>query len=285
MKHCEEFEALLDLYVDGELSTEDMIRVQEHLSSCPACQAYVDDALAIRAAFPDEEDTVVPDGFAESVMAAVARCESVKKPRPTPWKKVLLPLAACLAVVVLALPLRDMLSMGSSKETAASASMEAPAETAMEEPAEAPAASEEALAAGGSVADLTSAETGSSQTYYMAPAPKAGAVEAAESGASAAEDSGAEPTAPQAVLFEDAPTLFAVVTLPPAGQQITLLVDRSPDRVLEDRVEYDLPAEEYETLLSQLDESGLDYTAEEFSGSTGETFLVIIQQETIASDH
>ena len=30
MKYCEEFEALLDLYVDGELEVADMIRVQMH---------------------------------------------------------------------------------------------------------------------------------------------------------------------------------------------------------------------------------------------------------------
>ena len=52
MKYCDDYAALLDLYVDGELSPEEMSRIQEHLDRCPGCQAYVDDALAIRAAFP-----------------------------------------------------------------------------------------------------------------------------------------------------------------------------------------------------------------------------------------
>ena len=47
MKYCEEYAALLDLFVDGELSLEEMLRVQEHLDTCPACRAYVDDALAM----------------------------------------------------------------------------------------------------------------------------------------------------------------------------------------------------------------------------------------------
>ena len=54
MKYCEEYAALLDLYVDGELSGEEAARVRAHLESCPSCQAYVDGALAIRAAFPEE---------------------------------------------------------------------------------------------------------------------------------------------------------------------------------------------------------------------------------------
>ena len=40
--------ALLDAFVDGELTSDEMIQVQAHLDECPACQAYVDDALAIR---------------------------------------------------------------------------------------------------------------------------------------------------------------------------------------------------------------------------------------------
>ena len=97
MEYCTEFEALLDLYIDGELSDGDMIRVQTHLDTCVACRAYVDDLLAVRAAFPDTEDTVVPEGFAESVMAQVRKnAAPVKKTsRPRRWTKLLAPLAAC----------------------------------------------------------------------------------------------------------------------------------------------------------------------------------------------
>ena len=63
MKECTSFEALLDLFVDGELSPEEMARVQSHLDQCPACRAYVDDALAIRAALDGWEKTPVPEDF------------------------------------------------------------------------------------------------------------------------------------------------------------------------------------------------------------------------------
>lgn len=102
MKECTSFEALLDPFVDGELSSEEMARVQSHLDQCPACRAYVDHALAIRAALGGWEETPVPEDFERRVMDAV---RAHPRRRRTPWKKVMLPLAACFAVVVLALPL------------------------------------------------------------------------------------------------------------------------------------------------------------------------------------
>ena len=110
MKYCEDFAALLDPFVDGELTPDEMARVQAHLDECPACRAYVDDALAIRAAFPDAEDTELPDGFAESVMAriqaeAALRAEAAQKQKSRPWPKVLASLAACCAIVLLAAPM------------------------------------------------------------------------------------------------------------------------------------------------------------------------------------
>lgn len=106
MKYCEEYAALLDLFVDGELSLEEMLRVQEHLDTCPACCAYVDDALAMRAAFPDAENTEVPAGFAAGVMAAIqadaaARPVSPKKKKKTPWVGLVASFAACCAIVII----------------------------------------------------------------------------------------------------------------------------------------------------------------------------------------
>ena len=102
MRPCDEYAALLDLYVDGELSPQEMVRVQEHLDLCPGCQSYVDDALTMRAAFPDAEDTEVPEGFAESVCAVIQAADTApKRNRRRRWVKTLLPMAACCAIVVL----------------------------------------------------------------------------------------------------------------------------------------------------------------------------------------
>lgn len=101
MKTCKEFAALLDAFVDGELSPEEAAAVQEHLHTCSACQSYVDDALAIRAAFPTVEDTVVPADFAAGVMAAIASQSAPKAKKSHHWGKLMLPLAACFALVLL----------------------------------------------------------------------------------------------------------------------------------------------------------------------------------------
>ena len=106
MKYCESYAALLDLFVDGELSLEEMLEVQAHLDECPACRAYVDDALAMQAAFPDVEDTEVPEGFAAGIMAAIQadtaiRPVSPRKKKKTPWAGVVASLAACCAIVII----------------------------------------------------------------------------------------------------------------------------------------------------------------------------------------
>ena len=91
--------ALLDAFVDGELTSDEMIQVQAHLDECPACQAYVDDALAIRAAFPTEDTVLLPADFSENVMRSVAKAPQ-SRPKKQPWGK-LAAAAACLAVIVL----------------------------------------------------------------------------------------------------------------------------------------------------------------------------------------
>ena len=83
MKYCEDFAALLDPYIDGELSPEETARVREHLRSCDGCRAYVQAALTMRDAFPAAEDTEVPAGFAEGVMAAI-RADAAPRKRRRP---------------------------------------------------------------------------------------------------------------------------------------------------------------------------------------------------------
>ena len=100
-----EYEALLDLFVDGELGAEELLRVQKHLEECPHCRAYVDDAFAMSLAFPDAEETALPEGFHESVMARIAAESApvVKKSNQRRWWKTLAPMAAaCFAVMLLA---------------------------------------------------------------------------------------------------------------------------------------------------------------------------------------
>lgn len=133
MNTCESYAALLDAFAEGDLFTEDMVRVQQHLLNCPDCQSYLDDLLAMQAAFPKVEDTVVPPDFSAKVMAAVAvtpqeqpvavpqekaTAKPVSAKRKTPWSRVLVPLAACCAIVIL---LQGRLSFGGIKGGASQA--------------------------------------------------------------------------------------------------------------------------------------------------------------------
>ena len=226
MKYCENFAALLDPFVDGELSPDEMARVQAHLDACPACRAYVDDALAIRAAFPDAEDTPVPDGFSESVMARI-RAETVSQKRKNrPWLKALASLAACCAIVLLAAP---MFAHGSKTEAA-------PAEA----PAAAAASTERAMGFANTAEEAPAEESredlASSKLYDAAPAPSA-----ADSGATA-------------YCTEADTTSWLTLTAEEAG---SLLADVTPVEETETELRYELTSLELENLLTALSEAGI----------------------------
>ena len=105
MKTCEEYESLISDFLDGELSAEDRARVAEHLASCPVCQQYFDDLVAMHDAFDQIEEVPVPDSFAEQIMARVRETPQTEEkkiiffPHWRRWAA----LAACCAIVALGL--------------------------------------------------------------------------------------------------------------------------------------------------------------------------------------
>ena len=195
--------ALLDAFVDGELTSDEMIQVQAHLDECPACQAYVDDALAIRAAFPTEDDIPLPADFSENVMRSVAKVPQ-SRPKKQPWGK-LAAAAACLAVIVLvqhgALGGTGSTDSASAYDTAAvmdvAAAESAPAERSIDAPS-ASAGSGDAVddgadtfaaTSGGSLETQKSNDTaaytsGSGQSGIQVDLPSASEDAAQENGAS-----------------------------------------------------------------------------------------------------
>lgn len=127
--------ALLDAFVDGELTAAEMAEVQAHLAECPGCQAYVDDALAIRADFPTVESTELPADFTDHIMQAVAKTPQ-SRPKTQPWGK-LAAAAACLAVIVLVQYGAGLSSRNTSNEAAAYTADCAAAESTVERSADA----------------------------------------------------------------------------------------------------------------------------------------------------
>lgn len=127
--------ALLDAFVDGELTAAEMAEVQAHLAECPDCQAYVDDALAIRADFPAAESTELPADFTDHIMQAVAKTPQ-SRPKTQPWGK-LAAAAACLALIVLVQYGAGLSSRNTSNEAAAYTADCAAAESTVERSADA----------------------------------------------------------------------------------------------------------------------------------------------------
>ena len=256
MNECEKYAALLDAFSEGDLFMEDMVQVQNHLMNCPHCQAYLEDLMAMRAAFPTVEDTEVPAGFADRVMAAVAEHPRTAAPVPTPkakkqpWRKLLLPLAACCAVVILLG--RTAISGGSSKEAAvmsAKSTAEAQTETVTEE-----CAMEEPAAAYDGAAQEAPAETemAANDRYSYTADMKSETVtidgeEYVLTTATTEETGEAAPEEAEPPLLRDGSEF--VLTAAEAG---TLLQDFTPDAETETEALYLLSAHEYTGLLMAL---------------------------------
>ena len=252
---CTEYEALLDLYVDGELTTEELLRVQTHLDHCPHCRAYVDDAMAMRLAFPEIEETELPEGFHESVMARIA-AESApvaKKSSRNRWWKTLAPVAAaCFAVMLLAN--RGGL-LGRTEESAA---------------AQAPAAASYAM-------DFTTAEEGecAAKEAPAASAPASGGSSYEFSYTAKAEPGPMERAAETEALAadQDSGEYAAVLTIPAeVAAKIDFFAAMERMELADGSGGYLLSREEYETLLSLLPEAA---PAEDLPA--GEPILVRIQ--------
>ena len=264
MTYCEEFAALLDPYIDGELSPAETARVREHLRTCDGCRAYVQAALAMRDAFPEAEDTPVPDGFAAGVMAAIRADAAPRKRRRPRWAKTLLPLAACCAIVVLAVS-----GMPRPSDTAVADNLESQAEIAAPAEAAAPDAdsSEEDTAATAYAAQSgedTADVPDSTVTATDLPKTDAAAPDAQEP-PSLTTDSKIgivprEGTSAEEAVPETAPATFAVqspsltLTAEEAGN---LLDSYTPASESDGALVYELTAAEYTTLLQQLEQQGL----------------------------
>ena len=228
--------ALLDAFVDGELTSEEMISVQSHLDECPECRAYVDDALAIRASFPTEDDAELPADFAETVMKAVAETPQSRPKKRQPWGK-LAAAAACLAVIVL-------MQHGTLGGISGSSNTSAACDTAPMEPAAAESAPEERC--------LTAADgdNGSdSFAYYACTLPPDQTTMENDSAAAMTDGSSDQ---------DDLPTV--TVSKSDLGE---LLDDREPTEVKPGVCRYLLTRQEFEDLAAKLADRGVTLETED----------------------
>lgn len=263
----DEFAALLDAFVDGELAPAEADRVRAHLAACPACQAYVADALAIREAFPEAEDTVLPEGFTDAVMAAVRTHPQKKK--VLPWRKVLLPLAACFALVLL---VRHMpLSYGGGAADTASVATASAADTAE--------MAEDIQNDGGVMKYKSARDTDSAPE--AAPEAEGPAAQGIWDSASAEEDAAADHqelmAAQTAIGPGEAEPYFAQLRLT-AEEAGDLLVDLTPVEESETELRYELDAAGYSALTAALAETGIALEESAPEDDSSGTALVIVEK-------
>lgn len=108
MENCIEYREQISALLDGQLPRKERQTLLAHLAACPACQAYWEDQLAIRAALTSLE-AQAPAGFTDAVMAQVAQTaqnspageKSAKKIIPFPHWRRWAAAAACCALVLL----------------------------------------------------------------------------------------------------------------------------------------------------------------------------------------
>lgn len=260
--------ALLDAFVDGELTAAEMAEVQAHLAECPGCQAYVDDALAIRADFPTAESTELPADFADHIMQAVAKTPQ-SRPKTQPWGK-LAAAAACLAVIVLVQYGAGLSSRNTSNEAAAYTADCAAAESTVERSADASSGDD-----ADSCQPMDSPDDSGESDSVAAGSGEPDSV-AADSTQQANKRESTDGTASIQSAYQNGKSAVPVITgadLPTVRVSATeigdLLDDRTPTEQKEDTgvVRYLLTRTEFDALAEELADRGVTLETEDTDSS------------------
>jgi anti-sigma factor RsiW len=72
--NCREFIDFLCAYLDRELSPEEMVRFDGHLSACPSCVAYMktyEETIRLARRLECERDGRLPDDVPEDLVKAI----------------------------------------------------------------------------------------------------------------------------------------------------------------------------------------------------------------------
>lgn len=259
--------ALLDAFVDGELTAAEMAEVQAHLAECPGCQAYVDDVLAIRADFPTAESTELPADFTDHIMQAVAKTPQ-SRPKKQPWGK-LAAAAACLAVIVLVQYGAGLSSRNTSNEAAAYTADCAAAESTVERIADASSGDD-----ADSCQPMDSADDSEESDSVAADSGEPDSV-AADSTQQANKSESTDGTASIQSAYQNGKSAVPVITgadLPTVRVSATeigdLLDDRTPTEQKDTGVvRYLLTRTEFDALAEELADQGVTLEAEDTDSS------------------
>ncbi len=245
MKSCEEYGLLISAFLDGELSGDEKAEVAEHLAVCPVCQQYFDDLVAIHDVL-EQEEAPVPEGFADRVMDQV---RATPRNRPVirfPHWRQWTALAACCAVVLLAvwtLPSWSARKSGEAEETTVYQ------EAAYDEAVPAPAGEPVAQASGGAdSADSLEMKPAEEETGQESSVMKRAVESAAEPACCDAAPAPTEAASP----FADDHSNSLPGTVSAGGPAARAWVEETLELEWEPGRTYPLTEEEYASLLDAL---------------------------------
>ena len=129
MRSCEDFELLMNLFLDDMLPSEECRPLEEHLKECQACRSRYEQLRAMKEALASMEEPV-PEGLHGQILDYVEKnCpESVPTVSAAPvpfyrkrWYRALAGVAACAAIAVIAVRFAPAMDLGVMENAAAEA--------------------------------------------------------------------------------------------------------------------------------------------------------------------
>ena len=97
--NCEQMRAMLDAYIDGELSAEEMRALRDHAAACEVCRNELEAAELVRDALAHMDDDVCVPLAAQAAWRNAVRAEAGKRSRKR-MLRVVYGLAAALVVAI-----------------------------------------------------------------------------------------------------------------------------------------------------------------------------------------
>ena len=110
MNNCVEYFELISAYADGELTESDKKRLEDHMSACESCSALLELYREISVA-AGESQVPAPESLCSNVMEKILSEDASRTDGAAKKRKLMrvimsryVPIAACLAIVLLTLP-------------------------------------------------------------------------------------------------------------------------------------------------------------------------------------
>ncbi|MDO4618123.1 MAG: anti-sigma factor [Clostridia bacterium] len=119
MSDCEKFEAMIDAYLDNDLTNDKRQEFSEHISSCEKCREALSFAEGVKKSLKNLPEIEVPADFSKKVTEQVSKGKKNKK--TATYIRRYGTLAACLVIAVVLARVPELKNFGASEKNQESA--------------------------------------------------------------------------------------------------------------------------------------------------------------------